>query len=95
MPISKDTIRQVGHLARIGLTDEELATFSEQLREILSFIDTLRECDTEAVSPTSHILPLSNVFRNDEKAPSLPAEDILAAAPKKQDNLFVVPRVIE
>jgi aspartyl-tRNA(Asn)/glutamyl-tRNA(Gln) amidotransferase subunit C len=95
MVITKETIEYVANLARIELSPEELDRFSRQLEDILDFIDKLKKLDTSHTSPTSHILPINNVLRQDSPKPSLPVEKVLANAPSKDGNFFVVPKVIE
>jgi len=65
------------------------------LSEIFSYIEKLDELDTTAVEPTSHVLPLSNVFRMDAVKPSLSAEKIVENAPDREDTFFKVPNIIE
>ncbi len=95
MAIDKKTVKYVAHLARIRLSDEELDLLSSQLEDIVNFIDKLKELEVSGVKPTSHILPISNVFREDKPARSLSPEEALINAPKKKENFFVVPKVIE
>lgn len=94
----KITIKEVEHvarLARLELTKEEKEQMRAQLDSILSYIEKLNELDTSAVEPTSHVLPMKNVFREDEVRPSLPQEEALANAPERQDLFFRVPRILE
>ena len=94
----KITIKEVEHvarLARLELTDEEKERMRAQLDSILSYIDKLDELDTSAVEPTSHVLPMMNVFRDDEVRSSLSQEETLANAPDRQDLFFRVPRILE
>ena len=95
MAIDRDTVKYVAHLARIKLNDQELDLLSRQLEDIVNFIDKLRELDIAGVKPTSHILPVKNVFRQDKPAQSLNAKEVLSNAPKHKDNFFIVPKVIE
>lgn len=95
MALSTDTIKQVAHLARIHLRPDELAKLSEQLKEILAFIDKLNKLDVKDIQPTSHILPINNVFRQDERKGSLKADKALENAPLKEQGFFGVPKVIE
>ena len=95
MAIDKDTVKYVAHLARIDLQDKELEKFSRQLHDILDFIDKLTKLDTKDTEPTSHILPINNVLREDEPHPGLSSEKALMNAPQKKGNFFVVPKVIE
>jgi len=95
MQLSKETVQYVAHLARIELKDNELEKLSHQLKDILDFIDKLKSLDVKDISPTSHILPLNNVLRDDTPANSLPVDKALANAPQAEKNFFVVPKVIE
>ena len=95
MAITKETVEYVAHLARIELKPEELEKLSGQLQDIINFIDKLKKLDVNNISPTSHILPLENVFREDTARESLPVDKVLMNAPQKKDNFFVVPKVIE
>lgn len=95
MSISKETVEYVAHLARIELMPEELEKLSRQLEVIVDFIDTLKKVDVASVTPTSHILPINNVTREDVPADSLPVEKVLVNAPLRQSGFFVVPKVIE
>ncbi len=92
--ISQEEVRYIAHLARLKLKKEEEERFTEQLREILTYVDKLREVDTENVPPTSHLFPLKNVFRKDKKRNSLAVEKALLNAPRNKRNQFVVPRII-
>ncbi len=94
----KITIKEVEHvarLARLELTEEEKERMRAQLDSILSYIDKLNELDTSGVEPTSHVLPMTNVFREDEVRPSLSQEEALANAPDPHDLFLRVPRILE
>lgn len=95
MDIKQDTVKYVAHLARIDLDEKELELLCGQLKEILDFIDQLNEVELKDIAPTSHILSLKNVLRDDTCRASLPLEKVLQNAPKKEDNFFEVPKVIE
>ncbi len=95
MALSKETVEYVANLSRIELTAGELEKLSKQLESILGFIDTLKTLDVSGIEPTAHILPISNVLRDDEPRQSLPIEKTLANAPASEGNFFVVPKVIE
>jgi aspartyl-tRNA(Asn)/glutamyl-tRNA(Gln) amidotransferase subunit C len=89
------TVRYIAHLARIELEPKELEILSGQLKKIIEFIDQLKKLAVEDVPPTSHILPLKNVYREDILSGSLPQDKVLKCAPQKKDNFFVVPKIIE
>jgi aspartyl-tRNA(Asn)/glutamyl-tRNA(Gln) amidotransferase subunit C len=95
MALSKETVKYVADLSRIELKEQELERLSKQLESILGFIDKLKELDVENISPTSHILPISNIFRDDIKKVSLPQDKALSNAPDRQGHFFGVPKVIE
>jgi aspartyl-tRNA(Asn)/glutamyl-tRNA(Gln) amidotransferase subunit C len=93
--ISREEVQHVARLARLHLTDEELERMRQQLDAILAYIDKLRELDVEGVEPTAHAVPLVNVMRADELAPSLSQDAALANAPDRAEEFFRVPRIIE
>ncbi|MEW6100841.1 MAG: Asp-tRNA(Asn)/Glu-tRNA(Gln) amidotransferase subunit GatC [Candidatus Omnitrophota bacterium] len=95
MAIDKKTVEYVAHLARIELQTQELEKLSRQLEDILSFIDKLKKQDITNIAPTSHILPIHNVLREDIPRESLSVEKALKNAPKRQGNFFTVPKIIE
>jgi aspartyl-tRNA(Asn)/glutamyl-tRNA(Gln) amidotransferase subunit C len=95
MAIDKDTVNYVAHLARIELNAAELEKLSGQLKSILDFIDKLNKIDVEKINPTSHILPINNVLREDAPGRSLSSDETLGIAPKQERSFFVVPKVIE
>lgn len=97
MKISKKDVEYVARLARLELTEKEKDTFTEQLGSILDYIDRLNRQETADVPPTSHVLDLKNVWREDEVRPC-PEEvrrNILANSPDREDDLFKVKKVIE
>ena len=87
--------KPVEALGRIKLPEDSRAKAQRDLQEILQYIDTLSELDTEGIEPMSHALPLTNVMREDAVEPSVPAEEVLANAPAKKDDYFLVPRSFE
>jgi aspartyl-tRNA(Asn)/glutamyl-tRNA(Gln) amidotransferase subunit C len=95
MPLSPEIVKYVAQLSRIELTPEELERLSKQLQAILGFIDQLNSADISGIAPTSHILPITNVLREDDPKGSLPVEKAMANTPHKKGNFFVVPKVIE
>ncbi|GAB6933954.1 Asp-tRNA(Asn)/Glu-tRNA(Gln) amidotransferase subunit GatC [Calditerricola satsumensis] len=93
--ISRQQVEHVANLARLALTPEEAERFTQQLNKILEFAHKLNELNTDGVEPTSHVLPLANVMRDDEVRPSIPREEALKNAPDQANGLFRVPKVIE
>ncbi|MFH1858411.1 MAG: Asp-tRNA(Asn)/Glu-tRNA(Gln) amidotransferase subunit GatC [Candidatus Omnitrophota bacterium] len=93
--IDQKTVTYVAVLARIRLDEEESRTFAAQLSKILSYFQALQKINTDAVEPTSHVIPLHNVFREDARRKSLSQEEVLAMAPKRQGAFIKVLRVIE
>ena len=82
-------------LARLSLTEEEKELFGAQLSSILDYMEKLNELDTENIEPTSHVLSLSNVMREDAPRDSIPREDALSNAPDRTDKFYRVPKIIE
>jgi len=95
MPLTREEVLHIAQLARVGLSEEDVATFQEQLSEILDHFETLKALDTEGVEPTSHPLSLESVMRPDEVRPSLPREEVLANAPLADADAFRVRAVLE
>lgn len=93
--ITKKDVEHVAKLARLRLSEKEKEKFAKQLDQILKYVDKLNELDTEKVKPTSHVLPLKNVFREDKAGKSLKVEKVLENAPEKVKGFFKVPKVIE
>lgn len=95
MEITKDQVQHVAKLARLAITDDELATFGRQLSAILTHVETLNRVETAGVDATSHVIPMQNVFREDDVKSSLTQEAALANAPDQDGGCFRVPRIIE
>lgn len=95
MSLTADEVRWVAHLARLQLTDAELATMTPQLSAIVEYVDLLKQVNTDGVEPLAHALEVRNVFRPDEPAPSLPVEEALANAPDRRGEFYAVPAVLE
>lgn len=93
--ITREDVEHVAELARLELTSQEEEQFIAQLNAILTYIDKLNELDTTGVEPTSHVIPMSNVFREDEVQPSLDRALVLQNAPEESHFFFKVPRIIE
>jgi aspartyl-tRNA(Asn)/glutamyl-tRNA(Gln) amidotransferase subunit C len=93
--ISLEEVEHVARLARLYLHETERQRFTEQLNAILTYMEQLNEVPTTDVEPTSHILDLVNVFREDQVRQTLSAEEALANAPESTHQYFVVPRIVE
>jgi aspartyl-tRNA(Asn)/glutamyl-tRNA(Gln) amidotransferase subunit C len=91
----KMDIEKVARLARLDLSEGEKETFGNQLEQILNYMEKLNQLDTTGVEPTSHAIPIHNVFREDEVKPSFPQEEVLGIAPDEEVGHFKVPRIIE
>jgi len=91
----KMDIERVARLARLHLSEEEKETFGNQLEQILNYMEQLNQLDTTGVEPTSHAIPIHNVFREDEVKPSFPREEVLGISPDEEAGHFKVPRIIE
>ena len=92
--LSKKEVEHIAWLAHIELSDKEKALFTEQFNEILDYFKKIDEVDTEGVEPTYHVLDLKNVSRRDETMPSLPTEEALKNAPKKEKKFLKAPRIV-
>jgi aspartyl-tRNA(Asn)/glutamyl-tRNA(Gln) amidotransferase subunit C len=95
MKITKEEIEHIAVLARLTLSEEEKELFGTQLSSILGYMEKLNELDTGDVEPTSHVLSLSNVMRDDIPAFSLPSEEALLNAPARTEKFYRVPKIIE
>ena len=95
MKLSSEEVLYIARLARLGLSEEEVDKMREQLSDILENFEILQQVDTADVSPTAQSIALHNVTRDDEVSPSLPPEDILANAPRRENDLFRVRAVLE
>jgi aspartyl-tRNA(Asn)/glutamyl-tRNA(Gln) amidotransferase subunit C len=91
MAITRDEVLHVARLARLALTEEEIARFQEQLSAILEAVGKVAELDLSGVEPTAHPLELSNVWAADEPQPCLDVEEALANAPDREGDYFRVP----
>lgn len=95
MEISKEQLEHVAKLAKLNLTEEEKRRFPKDLGNMIEFVNKLNSVDTEGVQPTAHVIPINNVFREDEDRPSFDRELILKNAPSKKDGCISVPKVVE
>ena len=92
--LSRADVEHVALLARLGLTDEELARLESQLNHILDQYATLAELDTEHIAPTAQTIELENILREDVTRPSLPREEILSIAPETAGEYYIVPPIL-
>jgi len=92
--ITKSDVEHVALLARLELTEEEKEMYTKQLADILGYFQSLAELDTQDVPPTAHVLPLVNVFREDEVGGHMPTEEVLANCPEREGNFFKVPKIV-
>jgi aspartyl-tRNA(Asn)/glutamyl-tRNA(Gln) amidotransferase subunit C len=95
MTISKDTVRYVAALARVELLEKEIEQLTGQLDRILEYVHKLKSIDVDNLKPTSHVLSLKNVYREDAARSPLGAENVMKNAPSREDNLFKVQKIIE
>jgi aspartyl-tRNA(Asn)/glutamyl-tRNA(Gln) amidotransferase subunit C len=88
-------VAYVARLARINLTEAEAKVFQKQLDDVLRYVEKLRQADVTHVEPAAHVLPIFNVFRHDAPRDWFTAEQALSNAPRKANDLFIVPKVVE
>mgnify|MGYP000288939343 CR=1 FL=1 len=88
-------VRYVAQLARLDLTEKEIAQFQGQLGDILQYVEQLNQIDVSGVEPTAHAIARFNVFREDTPKESLSQETALSNAPQKANQLFIVPKIVE
>jgi aspartyl-tRNA(Asn)/glutamyl-tRNA(Gln) amidotransferase subunit C len=92
--LSKKEVEHTAWLAHIELSQKEKKLFTEQFNDILDYFKKIDKVDTENVQPTYHVLDLMNVYREDEAKPSLPKEEALKNAPKKEKEFLKAPRIV-
>ena len=95
MQITGELVKYLEKLGRIQLTPEQENATEKDLQEILSYMETLNELDTQGVEPLSHSFPVTNVFHEDEVIPSMDREALLANAPNQKDGWFQGPKTVE
>ncbi len=93
--ISKEEVKHVANLARLAITDDETEKLQKQLDSIITFAEQLNELDTENIEPTTHVLHMKNVLREDKASKGLPREEVLKNAPDQQDGQIRVPGIME
>jgi aspartyl-tRNA(Asn)/glutamyl-tRNA(Gln) amidotransferase subunit C len=92
--LSRDQVRHLADLARIDLSDAELDHLAPQLNVILESVASIQGVAGDDVVPTSHPIPMTNVFREDVVVPGLTPEQALSGAPEREDDKFAVPRIL-
>ena len=95
MAITRAEVAHLARLSRLALTDEELDRMASQLDVILGAVARVGEVAADDIPPTSHAVPLQNVFRADERRPGLTQEQALSGAPAAEDGRFRVPRILD
>jgi aspartyl-tRNA(Asn)/glutamyl-tRNA(Gln) amidotransferase subunit C len=95
MPLDPAAVQHIAALARIALTDEERATFGQQLGQILEQFEVLAQLDTSGVTPTGHAGDLGSVLRDDAPGQGLTTEEVLSNAPRREGEFFRVKAVLE
>lgn len=95
MSVDAATVRRIAHLARIAVSDDEVAPLGGELNAILSFIEELSSVDVTGVEPMTSVIPMAMKMRRDEVTDGYIADAVLKNAPAKEDGYYVVPKVIE
>lgn len=93
--VDKIDVAYVAHLARLFLTDEEIRTFQGQLDHVVAYVKKINELDLKNVEPTSHVVMVQNVFREDVVKPGLSVEQAMSNAPATISDQFQVPKIVE
>lgn len=95
MKITKEQVEHVAHLARLNLSEEEIRHLTTDMEMILEFADQINEVTFDDVNATAHVIPITNVFRDDNLQPSMDREALLANAPSHEKGCYSVPKVVE
>jgi len=95
MSVDQATVRRVAHLARIAVTEDEVAHLQGELNAILAFVEQLGEVDTDGVEPMTSVIPMTLPLRADVVSDGFYADRVLANAPAAEDGFFAVPKVVE
>ena len=95
MKLNREEVLHIARLARVDLTEAEITRYSEQLSDLLEHFEVLQQVDTTDVPPTAQSIELRSIMREDRIEPSLPPEDVLANAPRREGDLFRVKPVLE
>jgi aspartyl-tRNA(Asn)/glutamyl-tRNA(Gln) amidotransferase subunit C len=92
--IRSEEVREIATLARLELSDQEIERMTGDLDAILGYVEALKDLDTSAVEPMTHAVPFDCPLRADEVGPSLPVEEALRNAPRREESFFQVPRIV-
>ena len=95
MSVDQATVRRIAHLARVAVEDKEVEHLQGEINAILSFVEALSAVDVEGVEPMTSVMPMHLRLREDEVTDGFIAADVVANAPEREDNFFVVPKVVE
>ncbi len=95
MKLTREEVLHIAALAKLGMTEEDITHFGAQLSNILENFEVLNKVDTNNVPPTAQPNSLCNVMKDDVVAPSMPVKDVMANAPKQEDNFFKIRAVLE
>ena len=95
MEVDKATVQRIARLARIRISDDEAAGLQSELSNILNWVEQLEEVNTDDVAPMTRVVPTELKMRDDVVTDGEKAEDVVANAPVRQDNFYVVPKVVE
>lgn len=95
MALSAEVVRRIAVLARLELSPAEEEAFADQLGHILQYFEKLGELDTDGVEPTAHIVPMTEVYRDDVVTNAAADEELRANAPARDGDFFKVPKIIE
>ncbi len=95
MSITRDEVAHLARLSRLALGEEELDHLAPQLDQIISAVARVQEVTADGIPPTSHALPITNVYREDEIVPCLPRDVVLSQAPAVERERFKVPRILD
>ena len=95
MSLTAEQVHWVANLARLELSDAQLAAMTTQLGRILEYVGQLQQLDTDGIEPMAHALDVTDIFRADEPRPSLSVDEALANAPKRRGDFYAVPAVLD
>lgn len=94
MSITRQEVEKVALLGRLRLSEAELATMTDELGQIVGYVDLLAQVDTDGIQPMAHAIEVTNVFKDDRAQPSLPRDEALANAPHHSEAGYLVPAVL-